>query len=80
VGSLRIVNPGSVGNPFGDLGAYWAVFGPELELRFTPYDVEAAAEEICATAFPYAQRMASDIKTRATAADAARVFEPKSAR
>jgi putative phosphoesterase len=40
---LRIVNPGSVGMPYeGRRGAFWAVLGPDVELRSTSYDVEAA--------------------------------------
>jgi len=40
---LRIVNPGSVGMPYeGRRGAFWAVLGPDVELRCTEYDVEAA--------------------------------------
>jgi putative phosphoesterase len=41
---LRIVNPGSVGMPYeGRPGAFWALLGPDVELRCTEYDVEAAA-------------------------------------
>jgi putative phosphoesterase len=40
---LRIVNPGSVGMPYeGKRGAFWALLGPDVELRCTGYDVEAA--------------------------------------
>jgi diadenosine tetraphosphatase ApaH/serine/threonine PP2A family protein phosphatase len=40
---LRVVNAGSVGHPFErPRGAYWALLGPEVELRRTDYDVEAA--------------------------------------
>jgi predicted phosphodiesterase len=40
---LRVVNAGSVGIPFEQpRGAYWAILGPEVELRRTEYDVEAA--------------------------------------
>jgi putative phosphoesterase len=40
---LRIVNAGSVGIPFErPPGAYWVLLGPEVELRRTDYDVEAA--------------------------------------
>ena len=42
---LRVVNPGSVGMPYeGRRGAFWAVLGPDVELRSTEYDVDAAAE------------------------------------
>ncbi len=41
---LRVVNPGSVGMPYeGRRGAFWAVLGPDVELRSTEYDVDAAA-------------------------------------
>ncbi len=39
----RVVNAGSVGIPFErPPGAYWALLGPEVELRRSEYDVEAA--------------------------------------
>jgi putative phosphoesterase len=42
-GGLRIVNPGSVGMPYeGTRGAFWALLGPDVELRRTEYDVDAA--------------------------------------
>ena len=54
VGGVRVVNAGSVGMPFGDPGAYWALLGSGLELRHTPYDLAAAAERISATEYPQA--------------------------
>lgn len=47
VNGLRFVNPGSVGLPHheGAPGtAYWAVLGPDVELRQTSYDVAQAIE------------------------------------
>jgi predicted phosphodiesterase len=78
MGPWHIVNPGSLGNPFGDLGAYWAILDPDLEFRFTPYDVQTTAEKILATGFPYGDRMAARIASRATAEDAAQFFETPS--
>lgn len=53
VGSVRVVNAGSVGMPFGDPGAYWLLLGPGLvELRHTPYDLDAAAERIASAMYP----------------------------
>jgi putative phosphoesterase len=50
---LRIVNPGSVGMPYeGVPGAYWALLGPDVELRRTDYDVEAAVAAIRARGAP----------------------------
>ena len=41
---LRVVNAGSVGMPYeGRRGAFWALLGPDVELRRPEYDVEAAA-------------------------------------
>jgi predicted phosphodiesterase len=47
-----VVNPGSVGMPYGRTGAHWAVLGPGVELRRTAYDVEAAAEELRTGGYP----------------------------
>jgi putative phosphoesterase len=45
VDGIRVVNAGSVGMPYESRpGAYWALLGPEVELRRTEYDVEAAVE------------------------------------
>jgi putative phosphoesterase len=39
VGGVRWVNAGSVGMPYEDEpGAYWALLGPDVELRRTEYD------------------------------------------
>ncbi len=44
---LRVVNAGSVGMPYeGRTGAYWALLGPDVELRRTEYDVEKMAAAI----------------------------------
>lgn len=76
VGDVRIVNAGSVGEPFGDRGAYFAVFdGGDVELCFAAYDVDAVADAIVATGYPYGPIMAANIRTVNTADDAARWFE-----
>ncbi len=49
----RVLNPGSVGLPYeGEPGAYWALIGPEVEFRRTPYDIEATAELVRRTDYP----------------------------
>jgi predicted phosphodiesterase len=50
----RIVNPGSVGMPYGPPGtvAYWALLGPGVTLRRTAYDLERAAERMRVSAWP----------------------------
>jgi predicted phosphodiesterase len=52
VGSLRVVNAGSVGMPFGEPGAYWLLLGPDVQLNRTSYDLEAAAERLRGSEFP----------------------------
>jgi predicted phosphodiesterase len=52
VDSLRVVNAGSVGMPVGEAGAYWLLLGPDVELKRTTYDLEAAAERLRASFFP----------------------------
>jgi predicted phosphodiesterase len=53
VGDVRVVNAGSVGMPFGEPGAYWALIGDDgIELRRTAYDVAAAQRRIDASGYP----------------------------
>jgi|SRR5689334_11435953 len=49
----RWVNPGSVGMPYEHTpGACWALLGPDVSLRRTPFDVERAIEDTLASGFP----------------------------
>ena len=43
-----VINPGSVGMPYGRAGAHWALLGPGVGLRRTPFDVEAACAAVVA--------------------------------
>jgi putative phosphoesterase len=53
VGSVRLVNAGSVGMPYeSEDGAYWARFGPEVELLRTDYDAGATAAAIREAGWP----------------------------
>ena len=52
IGAVRVVNPGSVGMPFGEPGAYWALLGPDVHLRRTPYDYDAAVRQMNASGYP----------------------------
>ena len=61
VGRTRVVNAGSIGEPYGAPGAYWLLLGPEVELRQTPYDFTHAAERIRATSYPTAEEFARDL-------------------
>ena len=59
IGSVRVVNAGSVGMPFGEPGAYWLLLGPDVQLRHTSYDLAKAAERIRDTTYPQAQDFAA---------------------
>ena len=48
----RVVNPGSVGNPSEEARAWWALLGPDVELRASDYDTAATAAALRATGFP----------------------------
>jgi putative phosphoesterase len=54
IGTVRVVNAGSVGMPFGEPGADWLLLGPDVEFRHTPYDLTNAAERIRDTNYPQA--------------------------
>lgn len=55
VDGIRVLNAGSVGAPYeAEPAAYWALLGPDVELRRTAYDVEAAAAAIAASGYPKA--------------------------
>jgi len=59
VAGRRLVCAGSVGAPYeGRPGAYWTLLGADVELRCTPYDVEAAVAAIRATGYPSAEEHA----------------------
>ena len=76
-GLYRLICPGSVGMPYADMpGAYWGMFGPGFEQRYTAYDVAAAAERIRATDWPQAEQIAADNVLRVPPAeDAIDFFE-----
>jgi predicted phosphodiesterase len=77
VAGKRLVNAGSVGMPYeAQPGAYWALFGPDVELRRTDYDLEAGAAAIRATGFPEAEELAAEnVLTIPTAEEATEQFE-----
>lgn len=52
IASIRVVNAGSVGMPFGKPGAYWLTIGRNIEFRHTLYDLVRAAERIQETTYP----------------------------
>lgn len=60
VGSVRVVNAGSVGMPFGEAGADWLLLDGGVQLKHTPYDLKQAAERIRKTDYPQAQEFAAN--------------------
>jgi predicted phosphodiesterase len=60
IGTVRVVNAGSVGMPFGNPGADWLLLGRMFELRHTAYDLRAAAAQIRQTDCPGAEDFASN--------------------
>lgn len=77
VGSVRLVNAGSVGMPYeGEPGAYWALLGPDVQFRRTRYDLEAAATAIRTSGFPGAEEHAAEnVIASASAEEATEFFE-----
>jgi len=60
IGRIRVVNAGSVGMPFGEPGAYWLLLGPNIEFRYTLYDLTEAAKRIRDTKYPQAEDFAAN--------------------
>jgi len=76
VAGRRMVNAGSVGLPYADQpGAYWALLGPEVDLRRTTYDFGLAAEAVRRTEFPECEELAGGIVRPPTAEEAITAFE-----
>jgi predicted phosphodiesterase len=77
VGSIRVVNAGSVGMPFGEPGAYWLLLGPDVQFRRTTYDLAAAADRIRGTSYPQAAEFATrDILKPRTEQEMLDAFSP----
>jgi putative phosphoesterase len=68
VAGVRSINPGSVGMPYeGRSGAaYWALLGPDVELRHTEYDVDEAVRRYHATDDPSVDLMVELLLTPPT--------------
>lgn len=55
---IRSVNAGSVGLPYeGRPGAYWALLGPDVELRRTEYDLDRAVGRFRASGQPNVEQI-----------------------
>ena len=78
-----VVNPGSVGMPYGGSGAHWALLRDGgVTLRHTAFDVEAAARDICATSTfdGCAEWVDYYLHSRASDVEALEAFGPRDGR
>jgi putative phosphoesterase len=77
IGALRWVNAGSVGMPYeGEVAAFWALLGDDVELRRTPFDVEACIAAVEASGMPQAAELvAENLRDNPSRAGAAAHFE-----
>ncbi len=61
VDGWRVVNAGSVGVPYeGRPGAYWALLGPEVQLRRTDYDLDQAVAALRQGSYPDLDELLSE--------------------
>jgi putative phosphoesterase len=76
-GGVRWINAGSVGMPFdGRAGrAFWALLGESVELRATPFDVEATIAAVEATRADGVEDLVDQLRAQPTRADASEHFE-----
>lgn len=77
-----VVNPGSVGMPYGGAGAHWALLGPGVELRVCEFDLDSACDQIAAeSGYPEARAWADYfIRSQASDAEAVEAFGPRDGR
>jgi putative phosphoesterase len=79
-----VINPGSVGMPYGGSGACWALLKAdgEVTMRRTRFDIDAACARVTAeSAYPNAHEFADYfLRSRASDADALRIFGPRDGR
>lgn len=79
-----VVNPGSVGMPYGGAGAHWALLGggDRVTIRRTAFDLDVACARVAAeSTYPEAAKFADYfIRSRASDADALRIFGPRDGR
>ncbi len=77
-----VVNPGSVGMPYGGTGAHWALLGAGAGLRVTDFDLDRACDRIGAeSGFPDAREWAEYfVRSEAGDTDALRAFGPRDGR
>jgi putative phosphoesterase len=77
VDGVRWINPGSVGMPYeGEVAAFWAVLGPDVELRRTQFDTERSAEAVLASGWPEAESfVAENVRAAVSREEVITLFE-----
>jgi len=77
-----VINPGSVGMPYGGAGAHWAMLGPGVDLRVTEFDIDQACDRIAAeSGYPEARDWAEYyVRSSASDFEAIAVFGPRDGR
>ena len=77
VDGVRWINPGSVGMPYeGEVAAFWAVLGPDVEFRKTPFDTDRSAEALLATSWPEARAFVEEnVRAAVPREEAVTLFE-----
>ncbi|MFD3808996.1 metallophosphoesterase family protein [Streptomyces sp. NPDC058619] len=77
-----VINPGSIGMPYGRTGAHWALLGPGGELRTTHFDIQASATQLDQdSSYPDIAEWADYfLHARATDTDALTAFAPRDGR
>ncbi|MFK0022995.1 metallophosphoesterase family protein [Streptomyces sp. NPDC090798] len=78
----QVVNPGSVGMPYGHPGAHWSLLGPGITLRTTTFDIPSAtARLIRECGYPDIAEWADYyLNARATDTEALAAFAPRDGR
>ena len=77
-----VVNPGSIGMPYGGAGAHWAMLGPGTDLRVTEFDLDRACDRVVAeSSYPDVREWAEYfVRSTAGDAEALEVFGPRDGR
>jgi predicted phosphodiesterase len=83
VNRRRVINPGSIGMPYGGVGAHWTrLHGGVIETRVTQFDIEAAIRTIGEqSSFPgAAEWIAGYLRSENSDVDVIGIFGPKDGR
>jgi putative phosphoesterase len=76
VAGIRWINAGSVGLPYeDDIKAFWALLGPGVDLRRTPFDVAAAIRAFESVGREDAAQFVENFRTAPSRQEAAEYFE-----